>query len=318
MQPLVTQQTLAQIIVALSNFMEEGKSLSPALYITTDISKLLQFLPGSSSIKIGEVPISETAPSIAIKHCAPLAIDGWCIYVCCSETTVNYGLFRDALNPLAIPLEKALLVSGSGSVKILHIHQSAVGCVEVANHKGDKHVIFLSQKRETEPSPREFVEDLVKSICSGVQEKYRESTQTVIGRVLTSGLENSHGALVAVTNNKKLPKFLMDGRFLESPINFSHLVSKALNGKESDRLRLLSYSTILSGMFGCDGIIVFNRQATITGFNCFIKSNSGTTVVSGGARKRAFEALKGRIDKGLFSAYIRSQDGWSEFKKSNK
>lgn len=315
MQPLVTERTIAYMVTALANYTEEGRHLFPELYVTTSIEDLPRFLPGSSSLRVGECAVSEEVPNIAVKHCAPLASRGWCIYVDYNEGGATYGVFRDALSPLAIPVQRALLEQGTGGLKILRIHQSAPACVEMANHKGDSHIVFLSHKREWEPNPRQFVSDLATAICSQVKTKLRETTETVIERAITTGLQESHGALVAVTRGEDTPKFLTDGRFFSDSINFGHLVDKAASGDEADRLRLLSHASVLEGMFGCDGIIVFNRRATVLGYNCFIPSSTRSGPATGGARKRAYEVLKGKIGRGLYAALLRSQDGASEFTK---
>ncbi|WP_411847431.1 hypothetical protein AAFN60_08925 [Roseibacillus persicicus] len=313
--PLISKESLAQLIVAISNYTEEGKSFSPPIYITTDLDKLLRFIPGNSRIKIGELGIDDNSPCVALKRCAPLATDGWCIYLDCKADKVFYGVFRDSLAPLAIPLEKALLQDGSGETKVLRTQQSAPSCVELTNHNGDSHTIFISDKREAEPSPRQFVSDLAQAICSELKADIRPSAQTVIEKALNNGLEASHGALVAVTRKDKPPQFLQDGLLLNEPLNFGELARKALHGNEQDRMRLISFTKVLEGMFGCDGIIVFNRKATLIGYNCFIKPSAKKTPASGGARKRAYGALQTRLGKGLFATFIRSQDGWSEFKQ---
>src|SRR5437762_6647734 len=111
---------------------------------------------------------------------------------------------------------------------------------------------------------------LAKAICSQVRVKLREATETVIERILTAGLQESHGTLVAVSRGDTMPKFIKDGRFFAEPVNFEQLVERAASGSEAERLRLLSYASVLEGMFGCDGIIIFNRRATVIGYNCFV------------------------------------------------
>lgn len=311
--PLISKESLAQLIVAISNYTEEGRSFSPSVYITNDLDKLLRFIPGNSKIKIGKLEVNDTALCVALKRCAPLAIDGWCIYIDSKASGAYYGVFRDSLTPLAIPVEQALLKNGSGEAKVLRVQQSAPSCVELTNHNGDSHTIFISDKRETEPSPRQFVSNLASAICGKLPDVNRLSTQTVIEKALTNGLDASHGALVAVTRSVSPPKFLKDGLLLKDPLDFSELTLKARQGSEEDRMRLISYSKVLEGMFGCDGIVVFNRQATLIGYNCFVKPSAKTPPASGGARKRAYATLQSKLGNGLFAAFIRSQDGWSEF-----
>lgn len=315
MQPLVTERTIAYMVTALANYTEEGKQLSPELYLTSDVSELLKFLPGSSHLEIGRCAISEEVPNIAVKHCAPLANHGWCIYVDLKDGVAHYGVFRDALSPLAIPIGKALLSKGSGDVKIVRIHQSAPACVELANHKGDSHIVFLSHKRESDPNPKEGISSLAEAICCQVRAKLRETTRTVIERAISAGLQESHGALVAVARATTRPKFFKDGRFFLTPISFESLVEQAMAGGEEDRLRLLSHASVLEGMFGCDGIVIFNRRATVLGYNCFVPATVKGGAPMGGARKRAYAVLKEKVGNGLFAAFIRSHDGAAEFTK---
>jgi len=316
--PLVSAQTLAQIVVAVSNYTEEGKSLSPSLYITTDLDQLLQLLPGSSKIVIGELPSDENAPSIALKRCAPLAVEGWAIFLNCKGDSLKYGLFRGSMEPLSISVEESLLEDGSGDVKILRIRQSASNCVEIENHNGDQHTIFLSDRKESEPSPRKFVSDLAEAICSDLKDDVRESAQTLIEKILTTGLEESHGALIAVARSVTQPKFFKDGLFLKQPLDFEVLVRNALSGGAEEKMRLLEHSQVLKGMFGCDGIVLFNRRATLLGYNCFVKPSGQTPPSSGGARKRAFAELQRKLGNGLYAVFIRSQDGWSNLQTIEK
>jgi len=318
LQPLVTQESITALVSASSNYTEEGQTFSPAIYATSSIIQLLKIIPGSIHIKIGNLTDSAHALCLALKKCAPLARDGWCIYVCHKDNETTFGLFSDSQFPLNTPLDQTLLNVSNDMVKILKVQQTAPNCIELANHKGDSHTVYLSDKKESEKSPRTFIKELTDVICFKLSPKIRLSIQTVIEKTLTDGLDSSHGALIAVTTDKNTPQFLCDGTLLEKPIDFSELVNKAVQKNIEDSLRLTAFTQILKGMFNCDGIMVFSPYGQLIGYNCFIKSALNSKDISGGARKRAFASLESKIDNGICAAYIRSHDGWSKITKSNK
>jgi len=122
-----------------------------------------------------------------------------------------------------------------------------------------------------------------------------------------------------VTSRNTPPKFLSsDGIILENPIDFDQLV----HDLRRDRIpssSLDSKGYLLSGMLNSDGIILFDNKGRLLGYNCFIKLGSkDKSTGSGGARKRAFAALKGKIGKGVCAAFMQSQDGWSDWSDSNE
>jgi hypothetical protein len=316
--PLVTQKSLTELVSTACNYTEEGQSFTPAIYATSCINQLLKLIPGSMHIKIGGFSSIENSLCAALKKCAPLAVDGWCIYICYKDSSTTYGLFSDSQFPLNIPLEETLLNVGEGVLKVLKVQQSAPNCVELANHKGDRHTIYLSDKKESETSPRVYINELSQIICSKISDKERPPLQTLLEKTLTDGLDSSHGALIAVITDKTPPKFLNDGIILQEPIDLAHLVNQAREHSTEDCLKLSAFTKILKGMFNCDGIIVFSPYAKIIGYNSFVKSSSKAAPVAGGARKRAFAALESKINHGICAAYIRSHDGWSKLNKSEK
>lgn len=69
---------------------------------------------------------------------------------------------------------------------------------------------------------------------------------------------------------------------------------------------------VVKGMLCCDGISLFDERARLLGYRCFVSISQSSGIV-GGARKRAFAALKRRLHRGLSSVFIQSQDGLTEF-----
>jgi hypothetical protein len=116
---------------------------------------------------------------------------------------------------------------------------------------------------------------------------------------------------------KRAPKVLSnDGVILEVPIDFEELIAKFRKNLIPQSL-IDSKSDILSGMLNSDGILLFDNRARILGYNIFVAISSNASAF-GGARRRAFESLKGIINRGLCSVFMQSHDGWSEFAGGTK
>ena len=144
----------------------------------------------------------------------------------------------------------------------------------------------------------------------------REALASFLKKVLFTAVRESHGCLVAVTNMTRPPAFIADdGVILESPLDFSWLVAQLKKGDIQATL-LTNKGSLLKGMLNSDGIILFDDNGRLLGYNCFVKVKHDAGVI-GGARRRAFAALSGKIGKGLSAAFMQSQDGWTEYVGAN-
>ena len=103
--------------------------------------------------------------------------------------------------------------------------------------------------------------------------------------------------------------------FTITPLDFSWLVAQLKKGDIQATL-LTNKGSLLKGMLNSDGIILFDDNGRLLGYNCFVKVKHDAGVI-GGARRRAFAALSGKIGKGLSAAFMQSQDGWTEYVGAN-
>lgn len=309
--------TLVDLIMSLSKYREEGVRLTPAVYLFEDVEQALKLIPESKKVPIGYVRVSATALKTVLKKCAPLARNGWNIYVSRKHIYSNFGLFAEAANPLAISIDQTLFTSTADTIKVVKVHQVADDCVEIRNHLGGEHYVFFSNKRNTARSPLKFVDSLVTEICRSVENDIKESVMTLLKKVLSESFLDSHGAIVAVCK-RRLPKYLSDGVCLPESIDFAALVGKALRDRE-ELHALNSVMPLLKGMFNSDGIVVFNHKAKVIAYNCFIRLPAQKTrAIVGGARRRAFNALINKLGIGLVAIYMQSQDGLTDYRKVAK
>lgn len=303
---------LVELIVILARLKEEGVSLAPKVYITNDIGLILTMLPEAEKVNIGKTTADIQGLKVAIKKCAPLAMGGWLIFIHDRNNQIEYGLFRGASNPISVPIDKVLM-ENNGDLKIVNAYQVAEDCVEIRANNGSFHYVFLNHRKEESPPPLQYLDNLVQSITSNVSVKTKEALTGYLQKLLFESLRKSHGCIIAVTSMKRPPKSLTaDGVLLDSPIDFASLVKETVDGKISP-FCLENKKHLVQGMLNSDGVILFDHQANLYGYNIFVKVDKNQDVI-GGARKRAFMALSAQIGRGLKSVFMQSQDGWSDFK----
>lgn len=311
MQIFVQTLNLVELIVLLARYQEEGQKLSPKVYITNDIASLCSMLPDSEIINIGTCSADASGIKQSLKKCAPLATGGWLIFLHNHDEIIDFGVFKGPSSPISVLVDDVALTD-SDELIVVKVFQIAEDCVEVKSNKGGHHYIFLDHRKEESPPPLQFLDDLVSYITSSVNEKYSEPTKSFLTRLLFESLRESHGCIIAVTNMKKAPRFISaDGVILNKPINFGKLVEALIRG-EIDQSHLDSKGHLLKGMLNSDGILLFDNRGQLLGYNCFVKISKKDEVV-GGARKRAFAAIKLNLGRGLCGVFMQSQDGWSNF-----
>lgn len=303
---------LVELIVMLARYKEEGVSLCPNVYITDNINAIKLMLPNSELIKIGVTTKDIDGIKSSLKKCAPLARDGWLIYLQDNPENLEYGLFKGSSNPISVLVDQTLMSSTTSDFNVVKAFQVADDCVEVSANNGEIHYVFLNHRKEESPPPLQYLNNLVDEITYGVIDEHKESTISFLRRLFFDSLRQSHGCIIAVTDLDEAPNYLgEDGIILDSPINFAELVI-SLKKKEIDPSYLESKGALLKGMLNSDGIIVFDNKSRLLGYNCFIKVENKETVI-GGARKRAFGSVKSKIGQGIAAVFMQSQDGWTDF-----
>jgi hypothetical protein len=80
---------------------------------------------------------------------------------------------------------------------------------------------------------------------------------------------------------------------------------------------LRSHESLLRGMIASDGVTVLGSDGSVRAFRVFVQRKRRAASAqqgshSGGARSRAFEALRGYLGRTLRAILIRSQDGRTE------
>jgi hypothetical protein len=320
MPELVTASTLTSLVVALADLREEGTVLIPEVYLCDDLDATLKLLPVKETIAIGKQVQAPQAIAEALKKCAPLANAGWCIYIARSTDHYSFGLFRGSLNPISISVDQTLLSEPRQTLPLVMLTRTATGCVELRNHKGEIYSMLLNDKPASSPPPQAYTKELVALICKDVDDETREAFRTYLEKTIRTALNSCHGTIIAVVKGRNVPRFLSDGVVLQAPVDVASAVKEILetNSDDGAQHKLTAISTLVRGMISSDGITIFNKVGCLIGYNCFIASPNKVAgkVVIGGARTRAYEALKAKVGKQIEGVFMQSQDGWTKFHRS--
>jgi hypothetical protein len=219
----LTQQVGCELVALLSAYREEDRRLFPQVYLfgpsPADLIRALA--PGIPVLGIGETEDAQGAPRraavAALKTCASLAIDGWCVYIRRRDHGFSFGLFRPAAETYSAGPEATLAASGLPAALLRH---SAENTVEIVNSVAGRLEISLTTAAPSQRAMGGEVLDFSRAACSDVPEHSREQATGYLARILTEFLRGCHGTLLAAAPCAKDldPKKFADGVILQEPI----------------------------------------------------------------------------------------------------
>jgi hypothetical protein len=316
-----TTEALAEVLVTLSRYREEGVPLFPAVYIGDDLDELLGVLHGRDPIGIGQgAPTPETMRR-ALKQCAPLGRRGWSIFIVRRPGELRYGVFHGSsfiLHDTPMEWLRACNVRGRRAIGVV---QLAENVLELRSSGGVARYVYLSGARVDQPPPPTTLGELVRTLTRDVEPDALIDARTFYRRVFVTSLRESHGMLVAVLPaepKSTTGRLFADGLLLESPIDVVAQIRKYRRTPcEETGNAIQAYADLLQGMMSADGITVLRTDGTIAGFNVFIQHRAAARrndQPAGGARRRTFDALSGEVGHELVGAFYRSQDGFAEWR----
>ena len=296
--------------------------MTPSVFICASVSRLVKLAGVGESIPLsGLIPLDSAGPKV-LKAAAPLCSGNWRIYIERSPDGINcqFGVFCGSSDPSSMTVEEVVLDAYDEKFPVIRIAQSATNKVEVRTSAGDGiEFRFNNDQDVSELKAHEHVKMLsaVVSRSCGVGDT---AFTGYIERILSSAIKDCHGTLIAVvpSGSPALPTSLSDVVCIEPAFHLYERFKQHMEeGKSALSVsRLQAASELVSGFISSDGITVFDDAGSVRGYRAFVHSNTGGKPVSGGARSRAFEAMKSVIGKDLLAAFFRSQDGRTDFMQS--
>lgn len=304
---------VCEMVSLFVDYQEEGASLFLDAFLTDSLATLTTTIPGSGHLKLGEVKCDEAGIRKAVKKAAPLVRGCWKMYLAHSSQGLEFGLFRDSAHPLNVPMDLALQTGEVGDAKFIRVTRLAHSSVKVSTNAGKHVIVHFTNEQAGVADASASLNSLCRIICSGLEKKIAQTTETYLASLLSAALRASHGALVAVVAGRNIPKFLNDCTRFDPPLDVTAAVEAVRNNSNSIP-QLQALENLVFGMFSCDGIVVMDKKANVMAYNSFIKLKASNVV--GGARKRAYQALCEKVGKGLAASYFQSQDGATDLRKS--
>jgi hypothetical protein len=312
-----THAAIVDASASLSNYHEEGVSLFPQLLLCEDIDLAARLVQGPQLVHIGTGKLDTATVKHALKQCAPLAQDGWVVFVERSKTQFRFGVMRASPSPTALGLDGTVASLKPGEATVVVLSQLAETVVQVVAPGERSLILHFSGRRQDAGDPRLAMLSLCASLTSGLSEQDGGPMRSYLESMLRAAFAGGHGCLVAV--GKEIPKGLRkDGVTLSTPIDLAQPIT-ALRGSwgADDLAAALGAGHLLRGMLQSDGITMISDSATVLGYRYFIRQNVRGLIPSevlGGARRRAFMGLKQLVDEHeLEGAFFRSSDGHAEF-----
>jgi hypothetical protein len=312
-----TEEALISLVVALADYREEERPLFPRIIICDDLDTVLRNIQGSGPIEIGHGAREPSTIQRALKKCAPLTNKGWAIWIHRQPDAFRYGVFREPM-PTALDIRTTLHdTTPSDTLRTVLIAQFAAGTIELVSTGRPGIRIHLSGQREDDIPAEDTLPTVVAWAASDLEdERYRASFSSFLTTVLQDLLRKGHGTLVAVVphDSKQWKRNAKDAVILAEPIDLAGQLSQ-LNDDPSSLayFELASSLELVAGMLSSDGITILDTRGRVLGFNWFIQTDTRSLSPGerlGGARHRAFSALRGLVDKEQArGCYIRSSDG---------
>lgn len=291
----VTPRGIVALLNAIHSYTEEGNRLYPEAVVTTNLDGILSTIASTRVLVVDEVERTVANFRRALKRCAPLARDGWVLFFeLLGNDRLRYGIVSVEASELSAPLSDHLvgqLVVAPGDIPLAYL--SCIGFRQV-QLKGSSAELSISVSLDEDAQQAgDEISQLATLVTCDVPEDIRATATTFFKLVLDRAIQQSHGCLIAVVHDADLPAVreeLDDGVYLPEPIAFGELLaqSEELKSREASTA-VRSYSSVLAGMIGQDGVTLLTTQGVVVGYNIFVRR--GIAEAPGGARSRAHEAL---------------------------
>ncbi len=305
---------LLDIVNMISDYHEEGVALFPEVIVVDSADYFKTFR--CHCVKIALMPLEQHVFSHSIKMCAPLAVNGWSIYLLIDHknNSIEYGILTTELQVLSLSLYEQAIEAGIPEINCIYLRNVGNKVVEVRDVQ-TQFLIALSLN-ENYVSMDDTIKSLVEVIFS--QEGNQRESRNFLEKTIHQALNEGHGNLIAVVHDDKMLidetlKKLRGGILLDKSIDLQMLAAEYKSQlTEESSLKLRSHADLVRSILNFDGITLFTDQGRILGYHFIVNNNEVKAEnIQGGSRTRAYLALCGM--ESIRACFIKSQDGKVNF-----
>lgn len=305
---------LVAIIDNIADYYEEGSHLYPEI-ILIDNMGLLNLMT-CHTVVFYNGALSETEFERAVKMGAPLAVNGWDIFICVPPTgnTMTWGLLTAELTVNTVSLYKQVLDPDNHEFKTAIIRNLGKRIVSLKSVVEEKIISFSLLKKVSieKDSVTDFASKVV-SRCVSEQDNKLDLFIKMVDRAFKTG----HGNLLAVVEPTQEKMAIVQEKltqgvyFSTEGFNISKMVDEYMNASpQSKEICASQVSNAISlgvSMMNHDGVTLFSNDGKILGYHLIVDNSIVAAEETGGARTKAFKALVGLH---IFDAVlIKKQEG---------
>ena len=305
---------LVAIVDNIADYYEEGSHLYPEI-ILFDNMRLLNLMT-CHYIIFYEGVLSEAEFSKAVKMGAPLAVNGWDIFICVPPhgNRIIWGLVTAELKVNTMSLQKQVLDPDNHEFMTAIIRNLGKRIVSLKSVVEEKIISFSLLKKVSieKDSVTDFAAKVV-SHCASEQDNKRDLFIKMVDKAFKTG----HGNLLAVVepNHDKMVivhEKLTQGVYLSAEsFDVNKMVDEYMNASpQSKEICASQVNNAISlgvSMMNHDGVMLFSNDGKILGYHLIVDNSIVAAEETGGARTKAFKALVGLH---IFDAVlIKKQEG---------
>ena len=324
----ILKEEIVDLANQLSDYYEEGNHLYPELLLLDDFNHFKLSVPCFYHI-LNEGILEKGAMQKAIKMCAPLAENGWNIFIEIKDDRLKWGVLNSEQTITSVSMYRQVVSSvelDGDTIKnkwpVVYVRNLGFKTIEfITNGSSHKYILSLSLRN---------IDDILKnetsSLCQSITddcERDKEEFQTFLEKVISTGLQKGHGNLLVVLKEKdslpQIPDILKEGVTLITPLDlYKNYCNIKENGKDlQSHIELQKNSELIMSMMNHDGITVFSTKGKVLGFHYIVENNIKTTeVIIGGARSKAYVKLSKCVSEGIiYAVFMKTQEGSVKFVK---
>ena len=297
------------IVDRLKGLREEGTSLRPDVFVFGEDQKadIVNALGFHHRFQIGSRPrldVQDAQAEVfetALKRCAPLAQNGWSVFIKWNDAEINFGVMRRVAGLAIRPPREVLRHAQILPAMLLYQASEDIVAIRGANDLGEDLVFSaLSQKAQSAEDPRK---GLVRAIAAQVEpHDIQRQTEVFVEAVLHETIVSGHGFLVGVkahddTAQNDRCEFhappvyddaMKDGNFfrkwpipLQSKLQLLENARKGAAGSADETAakiraavemsaQVQGWASLIPRMLSSDGMTLFDTKGQVLGFNIFV------------------------------------------------
>ncbi|HTD23338.1 MAG TPA: hypothetical protein VK738_11830 [Terriglobales bacterium] len=304
---------IREFVSFLASYREEDTPLFPEVFVFTSPDGLKALAPSSDQMTLGKEDLDAEAVVTILKNCAPLAKDGWAIFVVKENGQLRYGVFRSIRHSLATVAVESMCDLGK-DLPVILVRNRGHLTVELRNTNGEFFTVSLTTTPAKGSTLEKHVSSFVEAATASLENA--ERFKQYFHRLLTEILQRCHGTLLAVipcSLDKENLGSLQDGVWPEPPLKLHNLYTEAMSTNTAEAVANLHAAEILlTGMINSDGVVVFNSKGAVVAFHVFLQPQEkerNSLSDEGGGRRRTYELMKLRLKAGFAAVFFRSHDG---------